>query len=144
MGFENLFDLSLFLKLPHAEIEEIFRRMVFNIVFANHDDHLKNHSFIYEASNDRWHLSPAYDLTYSLNPLVNFKRTSRALSINNKRVDIAHQDVLAIAEKFTIRNVANIIEQVQAGITYWQETVKTLDIPSNIVQRISKDFVRLR
>jgi serine/threonine-protein kinase HipA len=143
-SYENLFDLSLFLKLPHAEIEEIFRRMVFNIVFANHDDHLKNHSFIYDTSNDRWHLSPAYDLTYSLNPLVNFKRTSRALSINNKRVDILHEDVLAIAEKFTIRNVANIIEQVQAGITYWQETVKNLDIPSNIVQRISNDFVKLR
>jgi serine/threonine-protein kinase HipA len=143
-SYENLFDLALFLKIPHAEIEEIFRRMIFNIVFANHDDHFKNHSFVYDASNDRWHLSPAYDLTYSLNPLVNFKRTSRALAINNKRVDILLEDVRTIAEKFTIRNVANIIEQVQSGITFWLETAKGLDIPAKIVQRISKDLVKLR
>ena len=118
--------------------------MVFNIVFANHDDHLKNHSFVYDASNDRWHLSPAYDLTYSLNPLVNFKRTSRALAINNKRVDILLDDVRVIAERYTIRNVASIIEQVQSGITFWLNTAKGLDIPTKIVQRMSQDVVTLR
>jgi len=68
-SYENLFELALFLKVPHRDIEELFKRMVFNVVFFNSDDHLKNHSFIYDEEQDKWNISPAYDITYSLNPL---------------------------------------------------------------------------
>ncbi|MBL7712853.1 MAG: type II toxin-antitoxin system HipA family toxin, partial [Chitinophagaceae bacterium] len=83
--YENLFDLLLFLKCPHRDIEQLFRRMVFNLVFANHDDHLKNQSLMYDEDHDTWDLAPAYDLTYSLNPELNIKTRSRALSVNGKR-----------------------------------------------------------
>lgn len=143
-SYENLFELALFLKLPHAEIEELFRRMVFNVVFANNDDHLKNHSFIYSKQHDRWHLSPAYDITYSLNPLMNYKKTSRALSINSKRVDINLEDVKSIAQKYTVRDYINTIDEIQNGIHFWRNCAKELEIPPKIVDSIAKDFVLLR
>ncbi|MDP2189156.1 MAG: HipA domain-containing protein [Sphingobacteriaceae bacterium] len=143
-SYENLFELALFLKLPHAQIEELFRRMVFNLVFANNDDHLKNHSFLYDRHNDRWQLSPAYDLTYSLNPLVNFKKTSRALAINHKRIDIGLADVKLIAQKYTVRNYLGIMEEVQSGMAFWQHCTKDLGVPLKIRERIARVFVVLK
>lgn len=142
-SYENLFELALFLKLPHREIEELFKRMVFNIIFFNSDDHLKNHSFIYDEKLDRWNLSPAYDLTYSLNPLMNYTKVSRALSINGKRVDITLEDVLIIANTFTIKNARNVVKEIQDGIDFWNVKAKELELPGNIVKSIQRDFVRL-
>ena len=142
-SYENLFELALFLKVPNRDIEELFKRMVFNLIFSNSDDHLKNHSFIYDEATDRWNLSPAYDLTYSLNPLLNYTKTSRALSINGKRVDIQLEDVLTIAETFTIKNARNVIREIQDGIDFWNEKSKEIGISNDISQRIDRRFVRL-
>ncbi len=142
-SYENLFELALFLKVPNRDIEELFKRMVFNLIFSNSDDHLKNHSFIYDEATDRWDLSPAYDLTYSLNPLLNYTKTSRALSINGKRVDIQLEDVLTIAETLTIKNARNVIREIQDGIDFWIEKSKEIGISTDISQRIARRFVRL-
>lgn len=142
-SYENLFELALFLKVPHRDLEELFKRMIFNVVFLNSDDHLKNHSFIYDEEQDKWNISPAYDITYSLNPLMNYTRTSRALSINGKRIDITLSDVLTIAETFTIKNPKKTIQEIQDAITYWNEQANILNLPQNIVQSICKDFVYL-
>jgi serine/threonine-protein kinase HipA len=139
-SYENLFELALFLKLPHSQIEDLFNRMVFNVVFANTDDHLKNHSFIYNEAKDIWNLSPAYDLTYSLNPLINYTKVSRALSINGKRTEIGLEDVLAIAKKYTVKNPKGIIEKNQDTIGYWREKMHELGIPNKITESIEKDF----
>jgi serine/threonine-protein kinase HipA len=142
-SYENLFELALFLKVSYRDIEEIFKRMVFNVVFFNTDDHLKNHSFIYDEDKDKWNISPAYDITYSLNPLMNYTRTSRALSINGLRVDITLEDVLTIAETFTIKNPKKVIQEIQDATAYWNDQANELSLLSNIVQRIQRDFVRL-
>lgn len=139
-SYENLFELAHFLKLTEAEITELFQRMVFNIIFCNTDDHLKNHSFIYDEKQDKWQLSPAYDLTYSLNPLMNYKRTQRALSVNNKRVDITLADVLLLADKFTIKNVTKHITNAQNLSSFWLQTMKDHHIPLPIIESIQKDF----
>lgn len=142
-SYENLFELALFLKVPHREIEELFKRMVFNIIFCNTDDHLKNHSFVFDEVADKWNISPAYDLTYSLNPLMNYTRTSRALSVNGKRIDISLKDVLTIAETYTIKNARNVVIEIQNSIEFWNLRADELEIPTNIIDRINKDFVRL-
>jgi serine/threonine-protein kinase HipA len=117
--------------------------MVFNVVFFNTDDHLKNHSFIYDEDQDKWNISPAYDITYSLNPLMNYTRTSRALSIHGKRVDISLEDVLTIAETFTIKNPKKVIQEVQDAIDFWNAQANILNLPQQIIQSIHRDFVRL-
>jgi serine/threonine-protein kinase HipA len=117
--------------------------MVFNLIFRNVDDHLKNHSFIYNKDRNSWNLGPAYDLTYALNPLFTFKTTSRALSINNKRTEITIKDLLVIAEEFAIKNPKGIIDDMQSIIPRWMEVASELDIPEKIINRIGKDLIRL-
>ncbi len=138
--YENLFQLAISLKCPHRDIEQLFRRMVFNLVFANHDDHLKNQSFIYDESADTWGLAPAYDLTYSLNPELNIKTRSRALSVNGKRTAIALSDLAAIAEQYTVKNFRKIVSEVQESIPYWEKTACELGIPKKMITAMMKNF----
>jgi len=137
-SYENLFKLGSFLKISHAQTEELFKRMVFNVVFNNTDDHLKNHSFIYNQQKDNWRLAPAYDLTYALNPLIDFKTISRGLSINSKRDKINLKDLLKIAEQFTIKNPKGVIDEVQDGISILQKHMKAHNIPKRITKNIIK------
>ncbi|MFD2586754.1 MULTISPECIES: type II toxin-antitoxin system HipA family toxin [Flavobacteriaceae] len=143
LSYENVFKVALGLEVPHKDLQQLFKRMVFNVVFRNVDDHLKNHSFIYNKEKDSWNIGPAYDLTYALNPLFTFKTTARALSINGKRTEITLKDVLTIAEEFVIKNPKGIIEDVQALIPRWMEISTEQEIPEKITNRIYKDLIRL-
>jgi serine/threonine-protein kinase HipA len=143
-SYENLFKLALGLKVPHKDIRELYRRMIFNVVFANTDDHLKNHSFIYDNVKDSWNLSPAYDITYPIDALHKFLKTARALSINGKRIDINLEDVLSIAEAMVIKNPIKIIEEVQGVIPEWNKIARELEVPEAVSLSIIKDFKTLR
>ncbi|MEP5341000.1 MAG: type II toxin-antitoxin system HipA family toxin [Algibacter sp.] len=139
-SYENVFKVALGLEVPHKDLQQLFKRMVFNLVFRNVDDHLKNHSFIYIKESNSWNLGPAYDLTYALNPLFTFKTTSRALSINGKRTSLTVKDILTIAEEFSIKNPKGIIEDVQALIPRWSALATELEIPENIIKAIQKEI----
>jgi serine/threonine-protein kinase HipA len=142
-SYENVFKLALDLKVPYRDIRELFRRMVFNLVFANIDDHLKNHSFIYKKETDTWQLAPAYDITYPLNINFNYNNISRALSINNKRADVSLADVMTIAETYAIKNPKGIIREVQNVNEGWDNLAKELDIPETVRNGIRKEFNKL-
>jgi len=142
-SYENVFKVAIGLEVPHKDLQQLFKRMVFNLVFRNVDDHLKNHSFIYNKERNSWNLGPAYDLTYALNPLFTFKTTSRALSINGKRTLLTIKDVLAIAEEFSIKNPKGIIEDVQALIPRWSALATELEIPENITKVIQKEIKKI-
>lgn len=137
-SYENLFKLSSYLNITQRQIEELYKRMIFNVIFRNTDDHFKNHSFIYDEEKDKWRLSPAYDITFAINPLIDFKTTNRALSINNKRNKILLKDVLLLADKFTIKNPKGIIEEVQSGITKLESLMVEYEIPKKISKSILK------
>jgi len=139
-SYENLFKLALSLKLPHYEIQQLYKRMVFNVLFSNTDDHLKNFSFIYDEKNNQWNLSPAYDLTYPFNPLLNLLRVSRALSINGKRNDITREDLLNIAGLFSIKDAGKIITQVKAAVPLFRELAVKYNVPDLIMQKINKEI----
>ncbi len=141
--YENVFKLALDLKVPHRDIQELFKRMIFNLVFANIDDHLKNHSFIFNKEADTWSLAPAYDLTYPLNINFNYSNIARALSINNKRNNINLTDVLTIAEAYAIKNPKGIIKDVQKATQLWGILTKQLDIPVKVSEGIKKEFLIL-
>jgi serine/threonine-protein kinase HipA len=143
-SYENLFSLAIHLKVPHRDIEQLFRRMVFNVVFGNHDDHLKNHAFIYNDDDDKWELAPAYDVTYSLNPLLNYKKTSRALSINGKRIDLHIDDLLSVAGNFTIKNAAGIVRETYEGIDRWLKHVRDLKIRESVIESIRRNFMVIK
>lgn len=142
-SYENVFKVALGLEVPHKDLQQLFKRMVFNVVFRNVDDHLKNHSFIYNKEKNKWNLGPAYDLTYALNPLFTFKTTSRALSINGKRTEIILKDFLTIAEEFVIKNPKGIIKEIQALIPRWMELAVKLEIPEDIIKAIQKEIKQI-
>jgi serine/threonine-protein kinase HipA len=142
-SYENLFKLAIALKIPIIELHQLFRRMAFNVAFNNIDDHLKNHSFIYGSATDRWHLAPAYDLTYALNPKLKFNKVSRALSINGKREHIQRQDLLKIAELFNIDHAETIIKQVLNGQSMWSELAFKHHISPSLIATIQQQMVNL-
>ena len=142
-SYENLFKLASFLKVPHIQIEELFKRMVFNVIYGNVDDHLKNHSFIYNKNEDNWELSPAYDITYALNPLLSFKNPNRALSINGKRSNIQKNDILKLADEYTIKNPEGVIKDIQS---YREELIDLFgkhDIPKLVSEKINDNIIKL-
>lgn len=141
--YENLFRLSVDLRLPHKDIEQLFRRMVFNLVFVNIDDHLKNFSFIYNTEKDRWNLAPAYDLTYPLDALMNYTRVSRAMSINGKRNAITRKDVLGIADQFTVKNPNAIIDSVLSATQLFRSFSEKQSIPKKVIDKIESEFIQL-
>lgn len=131
----------LITKVPYRDIVQLFRRMVFNVVYANIDDHLKNHSFIYQKERDSWELAPAYDLTYPLNINLNYSNVSRALSINAKRTGITMDDILSLAKTHAIRNPKGIIEDVQKAGSDWMDITNGLELPEQVVDSIEKSFL---
>lgn len=128
-SYENLFELAHFLRLPHADLEQLFTRMVFNVVYMNTDDHLKNHAFVYHPDADQWRLSPAYDITYALNPNQRVLRVTRALSVNGKRSGIEVDDFRGLSERFTIRRSGEIINQILDSMPVLHHEMRALDLP---------------
>ena len=119
----NSYEQALFtmrrLGLPMAQLEEQFRRMLFNVVARNHDDHVKNIAFLmYRAG--AWKLSPAFDITWSYNP-QGVWTAQHQMSINGKRDDFTLEDFEACARTVSINrgHVRTILAEVQAAVSEW-------------------------
>lgn len=142
-SYENLFKLAMALKIPLNELQQLYRRMVFNVVFNNIDDHLKNHSFTYHPETDQWHLSPAYDLTYALNPKLKFHKVSRALSISGKREQITRKDLLKIADTFSIEQADEIIDEIREGQSLWLDLASQHQLLPTLIATIQQQMVNI-
>jgi serine/threonine-protein kinase HipA len=123
---------------PRADCEQLFRRMVLNIVIANVDDHLRNHGFLRRASG--WTLSPAFDL----NPTPADVRP-RVLS-TNVTLDDATGSLLAAREAATYFGLGSsaadeIIRQVQAGVSRWREVARASGASQRECQRMQSAFL---
>ena len=109
------------LQLPMAAVEEQFRRMVFNIVARNQDDHVKNIAFLMNQQGE-WSLAPAFDVTYSYNPAGSWTATHQ-MTLNGKRDGFVLADFDACAKAAVMKRgrAAKIIEEVQAAVRRWPE-----------------------
>lgn len=105
------------LRLTYIEGHEMFRRMVFNVLSENCDDHTKNFSFILRK-NLKWELAPAYDICFAYRP-DSIWVSQHALSVNGKRKDITNEDFLTLAQAMNIKNAKEIIDQVQTVLQNW-------------------------
>lgn len=103
--------------LSYKEIEQFYRRMVFNCLAVNQDDHVKNISFIMDKSG-KWMLSPAYDITFSYNPTNKWLRAHQ-MTVNGKATEIALSDLLSAGEKMGIkgRRCKDIISEIVASVS---------------------------
>lgn len=116
-SYEQAFGIMRRLKLSYAEAAEMFRRMVFNVVVRNQDDHTKNISFLMDRDG-KWRLSPAYDMGYAYNPEGGWTSTHQ-MSINGKFDGIGRADLLSFASAENIRNAGEIIDRVCDAAAGW-------------------------
>jgi serine/threonine-protein kinase HipA len=124
------------LELPRADLLEAYRRMIFNALAKNCDDHTKNFSFLL-PQDGQWRLSPAYDVTFAHAP--NGEWTAQHLmSINGKFKDFNTQDFMEIADRFGIGEAKKIIREVAVAVQAWPEFANAAGISehekSNIAQ----------
>ncbi|GHV10378.1 toxin HipA [Bacteroidia bacterium] len=117
-SYEQAFQTMRKLHLYYPDIEQMYRRMVFNVVARNQDDHTKNHAFIMDKTG-QWKLAPAYDLCYSYSP--SGKWTSQhQMSLNNKRDNFTKDDLLSVAKNMDIKNGREIIQDVVEVVSKWE------------------------
>ena len=138
-SYEQLFQTIRTLRLPYYDTEQAFRRMVFNIVARNQDDHAKNFSFLMDK-NGKWRLAPAYDMTFAFNPAGNYT-AQHQLSINGKRDNFTRQDLLQLSEQMNIKKPNEMIEEVIDTVENWKKYAKNVEIPAEIIDFIGKTHV---
>lgn len=141
-SYEQAFGIMRRLRLPYTDAEEFFRRMVFNVVARNQDDHTKNISFLMDKQGV-WHLSPAYDMSWAYNPAGGWTATHQ-MSINNKWDNITRDDLLNVAYEMNIKRAARIIDQVSEAISHWRQLAKEqTEIPQSTIDAIEQTRVYL-
>ena len=135
-SYEQAFQVMRRLRLPYNQAEEMYRRMVFNVIARNQDDHTKNISFLMNRSG-KWALSPAYDVSWAYNPQGNWT-SKHQMSINNKWDEITRADLIAVAKNMNIKRPELIIEQVIDAVNMWYKFAKEYDIPNDTIEQIGK------
>jgi serine/threonine-protein kinase HipA len=138
-SYEQAFQVMRQMRLPYIQAEEMFRRMVFNVVARNQDDHTKNISFLMDK-NGIWRLSPAYDVSWSYNP-KGMWTSQHQMSINNKWTDITMDDLLTVASAMSIKKPRVIIEKVIDVVAHWPDYAIPLEIPSETVAIINSTLI---
>lgn len=138
-SYEQLFQTMRELRLTYAEAEQMFRRMVFNVVARNCDDHTKNFSFRLKRGG-KWELAPAYDICHAYKP--NHRWVSQhALSINGKRENISRQDLLHVGETIRYKKCNNAIDEICAVVSRWQEYAGKTGVNDQLKEEIQKTLL---
>ncbi|NQW29774.1 MAG: type II toxin-antitoxin system HipA family toxin [Ignavibacteria bacterium] len=139
-SYEQAFIVLKQLRLPMSDTEELFRRMVFNVIARNQDDHVKNISFLMDKSG-KWWLAPAYDVVYSYNPNGAWT-SSHQISINGKRDHFTTHDILECATFAGIRKAKalSIIDDVKGAVQNWQVVATNNGIDERTIQQIQTAF----
>ncbi len=120
---------------------EAFRRMVFNVLVANCDDHTKNFSFILKQGGS-WELTPAYDITHAFNP--NGEWTFQHLmSVNGKFKEINRKDLLTVADRFQIPDAKVIIDQALEARSKWNEFAESAGLNDELFRKVRDDFIKI-
>ena len=133
-SYEQLFQTMRLLRLSYPEAEQMFRRMVFNVIATNYDDHTKNFSFILRK-DEVWRLAPAYDLCFSYDP-NNHWVNKQTLSVNGKRLDINKSDLMTIANDNNIKKGKIIIEEINEVVRSWKDYADKAQLRNDLKERI--------
>ncbi len=117
-SYEDMFEVCRKLGIPANEQSELFRRMVFNVLSGNVDDHVKNFSFMMEPDGV-WHITPAYDVTFTTNLDGAAFENAHCMSIFGKLEDITEEDLKLFARQNGIKNASRIINEVCTAISHF-------------------------
>lgn len=141
-SYEQLFQTMRELKLTYPDAEQMYRRMVFNVLARNCDDHTKNFSFRLKREGI-WELAPAYDICYAYKP--DHKWVSQhALSINGKRNGITKEDLLLIGKSIRCKKAEAIIDEINSTVNKWDEYAKAVNVSPKLREAISKTLINIK
>jgi len=133
--YNQLFQTIERLHLGYDAREEAFRRMAFNVMACNCDDHTKNISFLLREGGE-WSLAPAYDVTYAHNPIGEWTH-QHLMSVNGKFTSVLRHDLLIVADRFSIGTATNVLKQVGEAINAWPDFAASAN-----VSPIERDRIR--
>ncbi|MCB1668656.1 MAG: type II toxin-antitoxin system HipA family toxin [Pseudomonadales bacterium] len=137
-SYEQAFQVMRALGLSKPEAEQLFRRMLFNVVFRNQDDHTKNISFLMDSSG-QWRLSPAYDLIYAHNPAGQWTNQHQ-MSINGKRDEFSYQDIQTVADNIGLKNYRELIDQITEVTALWPEFADQAALSQMRIEEVKSGF----
>jgi serine/threonine-protein kinase HipA len=140
-AYEDLFETMRMLALPYPQAEELFRRMCFNVMARNCDDHTKNFAFTMDKTGE-WSLSPAFDICHAYRPSSTWV-SQHCLSINGKRNNIERADLLEVARKMNIKGASEIIDQVDQVIGRWKEYADDQKVDPELRTAIESTLVKM-
>ena len=139
-SYEDVMRLMRHLRMPYTDTEQMFRRMVFNVIMKNCDDHTKNTSFLLRKGGE-WRLSPAYDVTYAFDP-ANYWIQRHQMSVCGKTEGIVRKDLTGFADRENIKNADDIIDTVTSAASEWERYAKLSDVPARSIERIGKAILK--
>ncbi|RTY67158.1 type II toxin-antitoxin system HipA family toxin [Flavobacterium sp. LS1P28] len=140
-SYEQLFQTMRLLKLPYPQAEQLYRRMVFNVIARNCDDHTKNFAFRLKKEGD-WELSPAYDICFAYRPDSDWV-SQHNLSINGKRTYITREDLLTVAKSMNIKKANTIIQQIDQAVKRWYEFAEAANVENKMKESIARSHLIL-
>jgi serine/threonine-protein kinase HipA len=139
-SYEDMLKIMNRLRMPYTDREQMFRRMAFNVIMKNQDDHTKNFSFLLKEKGE-WRLSPAYDVTYAFDP-SNFWTKRHQMSVNGKLQDITRNDLIEFAQRMNIRNAKDIIDTVTNAASEWTRYAKLSGVPDRTAEKIDRVLLK--
>jgi serine/threonine-protein kinase HipA len=137
-SYETLFRVMKRLQLTYNQFEQQYRRALFNIVARNHDDHVKNFSFLMNKDG-QWQISPAYDLTYQFSEGGNWTNVHQS-SLNGKFDHFTKNDLFNFGKTFGIKKSKLILEEVLSAVSQWQNIAKDIDVPKREIDAIGNNL----
>jgi serine/threonine-protein kinase HipA len=140
-SYEQLFQTMRALRLDYPQAEQMYRRMVFNVLARNCDDHTKNFAFTMDQIG-QWALSPAYDICHAYRPDSPWV-SQQSLSVNGKRQGIDRNGLLQVAKQMNIKKADDIISQITNVLKSWPKYANQCDVKGDMQDAIGKTFVML-
>ena len=138
-SYSQMFEAAQRLELGRAAMIEVLRRMVFNIVAQNCDDHTKNHSFLLREAG-QWELSPAYDVTFAFDPASQWVH-QHLMSVNGKFAGITREDVRAVADRHELLSEVGLaIDAAEAAASRWPEFASDAGVAPEEAQRVQREL----
>lgn len=141
-SYEQLFQTMRELKLPYPDAEQMFRRMVFNVLARNCDDHTKNFTFRLKQ-NEKWGLAPAYDVCHAFQPKSKWV-SQHALSINGKRTNITKEDLLAIGKSIKNKKAEVMIAEINDAVGKWKTFADDVSVSPKLRDEIGDTLIQLK
>jgi serine/threonine-protein kinase HipA len=135
-GYEQALSVIQRLRLGYPALREMYRRMLFNVLARNQDDHTRNIAFLMDRQG-KWTLAPAYDVVWAYNSQGAWTNRHQ-MTVNGKRDGFTRADLLAVAEQFGIKGASELLNEVADAVSHWSTVAKEYGVDSSLLRKIGE------